>query len=255
MSKVNNKHIYSTAEFDAWAYGVNLLDEEKYLVDTYLDKERKTLEAGTGGGRILLEMEKMGFNSLYGYDYMPEYIEQAQQKNPNSKISFEVQDATQLEYTDSSFEQIIYLQQIVSSIETEVGRKKAIQEAYRILKRKGIALFSFLYLESRLQNPVYLPFLMYLRTTRKLRGSSLTLNYLPWLKLGGKPNWKALCDRAPYMYWYRLHEAILTLTSVDFTILALGSSYQLQQQQMLESFDGLAHQPIAGMLYCVCQKT
>ncbi|MUL38997.1 class I SAM-dependent methyltransferase [Gloeocapsopsis dulcis] len=253
MSIVNNKQIYSTVEFDAWAYGVNLLDEEKYLINTYFDKARKTLEAGTGGGRILLEMEKMGFKSLYGYDYMPEYIEKAQQKDPDSSICFEVQNATQLKYADSSFDQIIYLQQIVSSIEDEAGRTSTIQEANRILKKQGVALFSFLCLESRLKSIAYLPLLMYLSITRKLRGSNLTLNYLPWLKLGGKPNWSALCDRAPYIYWYSLREAVEALTTVGFSVLAIGSDYQIKQGKMC-GLDALVDEPIKGMLYCVCQK-
>lgn len=254
MSPVNNKQIYSTVEFDAWAYGENLLDEEKYLIETYLSKEGKTLEAGTGGGRIVLEMKKMGFKSLYGYDYMPEYIEQAQQKDSESSVCFAVQDATQLEYADSSFDQIIYLQQIISSIEDRVGRSKAIQQAYQVLKKQGIGLFSFLCLDSRMQSVKYLPFLMYLNTTRKLRGSHHSLHYLPWLKLGGKPNWNALCDRKPYMYWYSLHEAVQALTIVGFTILAIGSSYQVRQRQMYASHESLVDEPLKGMLYCVCQK-
>ncbi|OKH25078.1 class I SAM-dependent methyltransferase [Chroogloeocystis siderophila] len=255
MPAVNNKQIYSTVEFDAWAYGENLLDEEKYLIETYLNKESKILEAGTGGGRILLEMKKMGFKSLHGYDYMPEYIEQAKQRDPESSICFTVQDATQLKYSDSSFDQIVYLQQIVSLIENKIERSKAIQEAYRVLKKQGIALFSFLCLDSRRQSIQYLSFLMYLHITRKIRGSHCSLHYLPWLKLGGKPNWNALCDRQPYTYWYSLHEAVQALNKVGFTILAIGSTYQIQQRQMYASPESLVDEPIKGMLYCVCQKT
>ncbi|PPS39825.1 bifunctional 2-polyprenyl-6-hydroxyphenol methylase/3-demethylubiquinol 3-O-methyltransferase UbiG [Chroococcidiopsis sp. TS-821] len=255
MNLVSNKQIYNTVEFDTWAHETNLLDEEKYLIETYLNKEAKTLEAGTGGGRILFEMKKMGFHSLYGYDYVPKYIAQAQHKDPESDICFEVQNATQLKYADSSFDQIIYLQQILSVIEDENGREKALQEAYRILKKQGMALFSFLCFESRMNNIVYFPFLVYLSIVRKLRGSHHSLRYLPWLKLGGKVNWRALCDRAPYVYWYSLHEAVQALASVGFNILAVGSTRQIQKQQMHANLESLTGERLEGMLYCVCQKS
>ena len=58
----NNKAIYSTVEFDSWAFREGLIDTERFLIEQYLDKEGKTLEAGTGGGRILLEMKKWVLN-------------------------------------------------------------------------------------------------------------------------------------------------------------------------------------------------
>ena len=69
------------------------------------------------------EMKNLGFQELYGYDYVPEFIEQAKQREASQIISFEVQDATNLTYEVYGFEQIIYLQQIVSFIE-ERKRKK-----------------------------------------------------------------------------------------------------------------------------------
>jgi ubiquinone/menaquinone biosynthesis C-methylase UbiE len=63
----------------------------------------KTVEAGTAGGRILREMKDLGFQELYGYDYVPEFIEQAKQRDASQSISFEVQDATDLTYENSRF--------------------------------------------------------------------------------------------------------------------------------------------------------
>lgn len=51
----------------------------------------------------------MGFRSLYGYDYVPEFIAQAKQRDPSQSIRFDVQDATDLDYEDASFDQILLI--------------------------------------------------------------------------------------------------------------------------------------------------
>ena len=137
----DNRNIYETVEFDNWAYREGLDYEENFLIEKYLNKDLRTLEAGTGGGRIILEMKNLGFTSLQAYDYLPGFIEQAKKKDPTGTISFEVEDATDLSYEDCSFDQILYLQQIISSIDGADHKLKALKEAYRILKQGGTALF------------------------------------------------------------------------------------------------------------------
>lgn len=253
MSMVNNKEVYSTVEFDSWASGKYLHPEEKYLIEKYLDKEGKTLEAGTAGGRILLELNKLGFESLHGFDYITEFIEQARQKDTSHSITFEVQDATSLNYEDSYFDQAIYLEQIISSIDDEVGRLKAVKEAHRILKSGGTALFSFLSFDVRSKSAVYLPYLMYLRFYRKLRGLNRSIQYLPWLKLGGKFNFSSFLDAEPYVYWYKLQEVDQILREAGFAVVAIGSAYQINQGRMHE-LETLVNEPLEGMIYFVCKK-
>lgn len=254
MSIVKNKEVYNTVEFSLWAYRKGLIPEEKYLLEKYLDKKGKTLEAGTAGGRILLELKDFGFESLYGFDYVPKFIEQARQRDISHSITFEVQDAASLNYDDYCFDQIIYLQQIISLIDNEVGRLKALKEAYRILKSGGNALFSFLSFDVRSRSAAYLPYLMYLRLYRKLRGLNRSIQYLPWLKLGGKFNFSSLLDTGPYVYWYSLQEAQQILREVGFEIVAIGSTYQISQERMHVSLETWANEPIEGMLYFVCKK-
>lgn len=250
----DNKEVYSTVAFEEWAYKKRLLPHEKYLLENYLDKRAKTLEAGTAGGRILLEMKKIGFTSLYGYDYVPEFIEQARQKDSSGSIYFEVEDATRLNYKDNDFDQIIYLQQIISSIDDAEARLKALKEAYRILKNEGTALFSFLSFDARKSSVMYSLFLMYLGMFRNLRGSNRTIQYLPWLKHGGKVNLSALVDREPYVYWYKVEEVYQLLREVNFEVVAIGSDFQIKQGKMHQSIETLVKEPIAGMLYFVCKK-
>lgn len=253
MSIINNKEVYRTVQFETWADKKGLNEDEKYLIVKYLNKNGKTVEAGTAGGRILLEMKDLGFPELYGYDYVPEFIEQAKHREASQSISFEVQDATDLTYENSGFEQIIYLQQIVCFIEEEEKRLKAFREAYRILKNGGTALFSFLSFESRIKS-LFVVYLAYLSMLRRLSGSNRSIQYIPWLKLGGKYNFLALLDRGPYPYWYKVQEAHQILTQVGFKIVVVGSSYQITQGKMCDDIESLKHELIAGMLYFVCKK-
>lgn len=251
---VSNKELYSTVNFEDWAYRANLLPVERFLIETYLDKKGKTVEAGTAGGRILLEMQKLGFTSLHGFDFIPEYIQEAKDKDPKNSIDFVVADATQLDYEDNSFEQVIYLMQIISSIEDDLGRKKALNEAYRILKKDGIALFSFLCLEARARKNYYFLYLLYLQFFRLLTNSNYPIQYQPWLKLGGKVNFGALLDKRPYVYWYKIEEAYQSLKTANFKILAMGTDAQFKKGQVHTSWESLIQQPLSGMLYFVCKK-
>lgn len=251
---LSNRNIYETVEFDAWAYKEGLGDDEKFLIEKYLNKDLKTLEAGTGGGRIILEMKNLGFASLQAYDYLPEFIEQAKKKDPTKSISFEVEDATNLSYEDCYFDQIIYLQQLISSIDGDDNKLKALKEAYRILNQGGTALFSFLSFEARVREPLYMPYLVYLLVFRKLLGISRSLQYLPWLKLGGKINFFSLLDREPYVYWYKMQEAYTLLKQVGFEVVAFGSSYQINQDSMYSQLESSGNQPIKGGIYFVCTK-
>lgn len=254
MPETTNYEVYSTVEFDAWAHGKDLLPEERGVIETYLDKGRKTLEAGTGGGRILLAMRALGFTDLHGFDYVPEFIEEARARDPQQTITFEVQDATALRYADASFDQLLYLQQVLCFIEDETGRAKAAREACRILKPGGTAIFSFLAFDVRRRRLAYRCYLAYLRALRLLPWKRRAIQSSPWLKLGNKLNFGALTDRGPYVYWYRTEEAWRLLKDAGFEITAMGTVPQIQQKKMHASWETLVREPLDGMLYCVCRK-
>lgn len=250
----NSEEVYSTVEFDNWAYREGLQPNEKYLLEKYLDKKGKTVEAGTGGGRLLLEMQNLGFTSLYGFDYLPELIEVAKQRDTSHTIAFEVQDATNLNYKDCCFDQAIYMQQVMCMIDDDLGRLKALKEAYRILKVGGVAIFSFLNFDVRIKSTMYHSYLGYLSFLRKVLKSNRSIQYIPWLRLDGKPNFYSLIDRGPYIYWYKLQEAYQDLKQADFEVVAIGSAHQVRQQKMHTSLESLANEPIEGILYFFCKK-
>jgi SAM-dependent methyltransferase len=251
---INNKELYQGIEFSTWLDRETLLAEEKYLIQTYLKPDLKTVEAGTNGGRILFKMQEMGFTSLAGFDYVPELIDRAIARDPDRNINFQVQDAIDLAYADSSFDQIIYLQQIICLIENHQDRLTAVRESYRILKPGGVGLFSVLSFESRSAQPIYSGYLKYLNIIRKLRGEDRSIQYLPWLLLGGKFNINSILDRPPYTYWYRVTEICEILTSVGFEIVSLGSDAQISADTLKTNDRDLLSEAIAGMLYIVVRK-
>jgi ubiquinone/menaquinone biosynthesis C-methylase UbiE len=252
---VSNQEIYSTVDFNYWLDKQDLLPQEKFLIETYLNKNSKTVEAGTGGGRIVLEMQKLGFTYLSAFDYVPGFVEKVKQKDKANSISFSVEDATALNYKDCEFEQLVYLQQIICCVENDTSRLNALKEAYRILKKGGYAIFSFLNFEYRENNPSYMPYYLgYIRKIRELRNSNLPIQYLSRLKLGGKFNFGSLIDKPPYTYWYKVEEAYLSLKEANFEIVAIGSDVQIYQGKMHNSLESFKKEKIEGSLYFVCKK-
>jgi len=251
MPLVNFKEFYNTTEgFDELSNRAGLYPEENYVIQKYLDPRRKTLEAGTGDGRILGEIKKLGFTSLYGYDFIPAFVEIAKQRDTSGSICFEVQDATCLNYEDSSFDQILYTQQIISIMDDEAGRAKAVKEAYRILKVGGTAIFSFISFETKTGGVMYQLYLMYLYLIRKLSGSSRSVQYTPLKTSGGA----VFLDSGPYLYRYKLQEAYQDLTEVGFKVAAISSREQIIQGIMYDSVAEMSQQPIKGAIYFVCKK-
>src|SRR3954451_12998543 len=105
MALPNNKAIFSGVEFEPWARKERLIAAEQYLIVHYLSKQARTLEAGTGGGKILLAMQDMGFTALHGFDYVHQFVRRAKNKDATKRIGFGVVDAVSLAYRDHSFDQ------------------------------------------------------------------------------------------------------------------------------------------------------
>jgi SAM-dependent methyltransferase len=219
---VDNRQFYEREVFDSWASRAGLTEVEDQLVTRFLARDRSTVEAGTGGGRILHELAERRFRDLHGFDYVPAFIDVARSRDTSGSIDFSVQDAVDLDYPDASFDQAIYLQQVLCFIEDREARMRAMRESRRILRRGGTALFSFLCHEARTSQPLHGAFNRYLKVLRRFRHRDMSLQYQPWLKTDAKPNLSALVDRGPYVYWYTLEEALEAVDSVGFDITWAG---------------------------------
>ena len=250
--KSNYRH-YEDSEFNTWAWREQLIPAERFLIDKFLDKNISTLEAGTGGGCILHALKKEGFPKLSGFDYLPAFIDVAKKRDKENQIDFIVADAASLPYEDNKFGQAIYLQQIISMIDDSSKRASAVKEAYRVLQPGGIALFSFLCYESRARQSVYRIFLAYLKVFRTFfhRGKSIQLQ--PWLKHRHRFNILALLDRPPYLYWYKVREAMQLLESNGFEVFAAASEKEVKAGITVKPAD-LYNGDVTGMLYLVARK-
>ncbi len=250
----DNRRIYEETVFDLWASRTALTAVEEVLVERFLDKDAKTVEAGTGAGRILFALDERGFGDLHGYDYVPGFIEVARRRDQAGSIEFTVQDAIDLDYRDAEFDQAIYLQQVLCFIEDPADRMRAMGEAARVLKPGATALFSFLCYEARMNRPLYAGFTQYLRFQRRLRRRDVSLQYQPWLKTV-KPNLAALADRRPHVYWYRFHEALDLLDHAGFDVRWTASTAQVERDDDT-GFDPRRGDLAAldGMLYVACRR-
>ena len=215
---VDNRQFYEREVFDSWASRTGLTDLEEGLVARFLERDRSTLEAGTGGGRILHEMAKRGFHDLHGFDYVPGFIDVARSRDATGSIDFTVQDAVDLDYPDAGFDQALYIQQVLCFIEDPADRFRAMREARRVLRRGGTALFSFLCYEARTRHALHGAFDRYLGLLRRFRHRDVSMQYQPWLKAARRPNLGALADQGPYVYWYTLEEALDALDRVGFDV-------------------------------------
>ncbi len=164
-----NRDRYATTDFEKWAGRRELFTAEEWLIDRYLSKDGATLDAGTGGGSIIFAMRDMGFTSLAGFDNVPEMVSTARSRDPAGDIRFDVMDATNLGYEDDSFDQLVYLQWLISLVEGADGRIAALREAHRVLRSGGVALFSLASWDTRQHRTTVKAVGTWLRVLRSVR--------------------------------------------------------------------------------------
>jgi ubiquinone/menaquinone biosynthesis C-methylase UbiE len=235
---LDNHAIYSNEELENWTNREELTVEESYLINKYIQNRGNLVEAGTGGGRIALEIKKKYPQlDICAFDFVKEMIKSAKEKNEN--IKFLVEDASDLSiFKNESFEYAVYLQQIVSLVPFFLV-PKVLDESCRILKKDGIVLFSFLHYEGRWFNPL-LSFIV--NCVRVARGEKWEIQKLPWLKLANKPNWKLFNKKQATTYWFHKKEIEEMLLNAGFQIVETTTAKEIQK-----------HGAIGG-LYIVCKK-
>ncbi|HEY1600924.1 MAG TPA: class I SAM-dependent methyltransferase [Pirellulales bacterium] len=249
---LDTKEVYRKSEFCRWVQRTGLDNEERFLIAKYLDPKKRTLEAGSGGGRILLAMHANGFEHLSGFDILPEFVEAARERDDSGTIDYRVQDGRALAYDDGSFDQLVYLQQFLSVVGAAEDRRKAIAEAFRVLRPGGRIVISLLCMRGRKRR--YWPLLAWLQLLRTVTFRQLSNQHQPWLRLNNAPHFKALIDRGPYVYWYHEQEAVALFRDAGFVVEALGSEAQIDARHLASPPAVPRHEPFRGVLYMVCQK-
>ena len=129
-------------------------------------------------------------------------------------------------YADSSFDQLIYLQQLVSLVGPAAGPSTDSRGGVsRAASRRAHGDQSVVHARS----PA--PLLADTRLAQTLAITvvcSLSLQNQPWLRLQNGPNPKALLDRGPYTYWFHESEAVELFQSADFVVEGIGSEVQIR---------------------------
>lgn len=125
-------------------YKVGLWRSEKIMFDKYLSKNDRILDLGCGAGRTTINMFKNGYKDIIGLDISDKFIEFA--KEYCSKNSLDIQfingDATKLSFDDDKFDAVIFSYNGLMCIPGKANRDKVLKEVYRVLKTKGIFIFT-----------------------------------------------------------------------------------------------------------------
>jgi ubiquinone/menaquinone biosynthesis C-methylase UbiE len=246
--------LYATVQFEPTLARTELTDAERFVIDQFLDRQAATLEAGTGAGRISLALQEMGFKEIAAFDIVPPLIEAARTRDADGSIDFDVQDATELRYADGHFDQIVYLEQFISMMDSVGAVERVLREAHRVLRPGGTALFSALFIESRELNVLFRGFSSYIRILRRCKRSNLEGQSLPWFRVGQRPHPQAFLDMPPYAYWFRLEQFYGLLRDAGFRLRAAGTVSQLDRGELQEDYRSLHWTAADTRLYAVCMK-
>jgi len=124
---------------------VGLWDSEKIVFSkTFADLELNLLELGCGTGRISIGLWKRGYTKLMASDFSKPMIKRARILNKKFKteITFQVEDATTLSFSNDSFDGAIFGFNGLMQIPGRKNRFQAMQEIQRVLKPGSFFVFT-----------------------------------------------------------------------------------------------------------------
>ena len=238
-----NKNFYEEHMLDSTVNRIDVWSEEEVMLRKYLkDTSKSVIEAGAGGGRLTFFIESLGFKNITGFDIVEKMVgfSQSAAKRNNSCINFIHADASDLKnINDETHDYLVYIQQVLCFVPRHLF-KKSLQEAYRICKKKGVVIFTFLDYDSRLINPIVGTIA---NTLRKFRGEETSKYHLPWLKLNDSEfNRKIFSRNQPSVYWVKKEDILDKLRKTGFKIIEVNKGNKITPTGN------------KGALYIICEK-
>lgn len=137
--------------------------EVKFLFDKYLDKGDKILDLGCGNGRFFPFFQGHQVN-YFGVDNNPHLLKLAKKNFPAG--NFQVDDALNLSFANDFFDKV-YSMAVLHQIPSYRLRMEFIKETKRVLKPKGILVFTVWKIHTKEQYRLLLKY-----TIQKLMGKT-----------------------------------------------------------------------------------
>lgn len=115
--------------------------DEEYLVNKYFDLNRgkKLLVLGCGGGRTLLPLYKKGYE-ITAIDIVPKMVEAARKKVEGLQVKVLLMNATDLKFNDNSFDYVFFPFHGIDNVYIDFSR--FFQGIARVLTPEGVFIFN-----------------------------------------------------------------------------------------------------------------
>jgi SAM-dependent methyltransferase len=141
LTQDSNLEAYNSPELTSHYSSLNYLTPcERLLFDQYLTPGSSILDLGVGGGRTTSYLSSVA-GRYVGADYAPEMINICQKKFPD--LEFETADAADLSiFAKSTFDAVVMAFNGIDCIFPDEARYQAFREIHRVLKPKGVLIFS-----------------------------------------------------------------------------------------------------------------
>lgn len=130
-----------------------LLSSEKICFEKYALKTDRIIDIGCGAGRTTIGLRNIGYTNIIGIDISTKMILKA--KSRDKTLEFISADVAVLPFEDNSFDIAFFSFNGLMLIPNISNRILAIKEIKRVLRKKGLFIFSTPFLDNKLKKPFW----------------------------------------------------------------------------------------------------